>query len=62
MKEVRDQIYRELQNVTAKTAENVFDAIQSEEGYKMVEDLIIKMMVNEQLSISGCIPHLDEMI
>lgn len=62
MKEIRDQIYRELNNVTAKTANNVFQAIQEVEGYKMVEALIIKMMIEEGISVSGCIPHVNEMI
>lgn len=62
MKKVRDQIFTELKKVTPKMANNVFEAIQTERGYKMVEELIIKMMVDEQISISGCIPHINEMI
>ncbi len=62
MKKVRDQIFIELGKVTPKMADNVFNAIQDERGYKMVEELIIKMMVDEQISISGCIPHINEMI
>ena len=62
MKEVRNEIARELQKVTPVSAENVYQAIQSEVGYKMVEALIIKMMVNEQMSASGCIPHVNDMI
>jgi hypothetical protein len=62
MKKVRDQIAIQLEKVTSKSAINVFEAIQDKAGYKMVEEMIIKMMVNEQMTISGCIPHINEML
>ncbi|MBK5192979.1 MAG: hypothetical protein JJE07_07165 [Flavobacteriaceae bacterium] len=62
MKKLRDQIFAELKKVTPKTAGNVFNAIQYERGYKMVEELIIEMMVDEQMSISGCIPNVNREI
>lgn len=62
MKAVRDQIFNELKKVTPKMADSVFNAVQTERGYKMVEELIIKMMVNEQIRISSCIPHINDMI
>jgi hypothetical protein len=62
MKEVRNNIAKELARVCSRSAGKVFNAIQHERGYKMVEELIIKMMVYEQMTISGCIPHINEML
>jgi hypothetical protein len=62
MKKLRNQIFAELKKVTSKSAKNVFNAIQHERGYKMVEELIIHMMVDEQMSISGCIPNVNREI
>ncbi len=61
-KSIRDQIAKELERQTAKTAPNVHYHIQSEVGYKMVEGMIIKMSAIEGFSISGCIPQVDDQI
>lgn len=59
---IRDQIARELERQTAKTAPNVYYHIQTEVGYKMVEAMIIQMSAIEGFSISGCIPQIDDQI
>lgn len=61
-KKVRDQIFSELKRVTPKMAGSVFNAIQTEHGYKMVEEMIIRMMINEQFKISSCISPVNSMI
>lgn len=62
MKEVRQAIKEALQTVTAKNAPTVYEAIQTEIGYKGIEDMIINMMIDENMTASACIPHIEEMI
>tara|TARA_B100000929_G_scaffold108284_1_gene85837 strand:+ start:2009 stop:2206 length:198 start_codon:yes stop_codon:yes gene_type:complete len=62
MKELRQEIANALKGATSKTAPNVYAKIQDGEGYQMVEELIIKMMVEEQFTAAGCIPHIDKML
>ncbi len=62
MKELRKEIANALKNATPKTAPNVFAKIQDKEGYQMIEELIIKMMIEEQFSAAGCIPHINQML
>lgn len=59
MKELRDQIAAVLSKVTPRTAEEVYKAIQTAEGYKNTEERILEMMAQEGMTISGCIPQLD---
>tara|TARA_R110000744_G_scaffold11247_4_gene34292 strand:+ start:798 stop:986 length:189 start_codon:yes stop_codon:yes gene_type:complete len=59
MKELRDNIKSVLATVTLINAPTVFDYIQSEQGYKTIEETMIRMMVDENLSASGCIPHIE---
>lgn len=62
MKELRNRIYEELKKVTAVSAPDLYEAIQTESGYKQAEEMIIQMMYDEQMSISGCIPNVNNMI
>jgi hypothetical protein len=62
MKEVRQDIKNALSTVTAFNAPMVYDAIQTEVGYKNIEDLIINMMIDENMTASACIPHIEEML
>lgn len=61
-KQLRQQIASVLGNVTAKTAPNVYDMIQSENGYKTIEDMIIRLAIENQMSVSACIPQIENMI
>lgn len=62
MKKVRESIKNALQTVTAENAPTVYEAIQTELGYKSIEDMIINMMIDENMTASACIPHVEEMI
>ena len=61
-KQLRQKIQNVLANVTPSTAPNIYETIQAENGYKTIEDMIIKMSINENISISGCIPHIENML
>lgn len=56
----RDNIAKVLSKVTERSAPNVYEAIQTEEGYREVETEIIRMVAEECLTISGTIPHINE--
>jgi hypothetical protein len=59
---LRAKIQTVLSNVGPKTAPNIYETIQAENGYKTIEDMIIKMAINENISINGCIPHIENML
>ncbi|WP_435415032.1 hypothetical protein [Polaribacter aestuariivivens] len=61
-KKLRAKIQAELGNVNQKTAPKIYETIQAENGYKTIEDMIIKMSINDNISINGCIPHVENMI
>jgi len=62
MKEVRQNVKQALESVTKSNAPMVFEAIQTENGYKNIEDLIINMMIDNSMTASACIPHIEEML
>jgi hypothetical protein len=59
MKKVRQDVANALSTVTMKNAPMVYGAIQTETGYKNMEDRIINLMIDENITASGCIPHLE---
>jgi hypothetical protein len=59
MTELRNEIAKVLKTVTEKSAPRVFEGIQSELGYKNIEDKIINMMLDNNISASATIPHLE---
>lgn len=59
MKAVRNDIKNALQQVTKTNAPMVYNAIQTELGYKNLEDRIINMMIDDNMTASACIPHLE---
>lgn len=61
-KKLRAKIQEELSNVSSVTTPKIYDTIQAENGYKTIEDMIIKMAINENISINGCIPHIEQML
>ena len=51
-KKVRKTIKKELQTVNSSNAPRVFEAIQTDLGYKNIEDRIINMMIdNNRLTV-----------
>lgn len=61
-KQLRDEIYRVLKNVSSSNAPNLYQSIQSEVGYKNIEAKMIDMVLTEQLTPSACIPHLERQL
>jgi UDP:flavonoid glycosyltransferase YjiC (YdhE family) len=45
--------------VTKANSPKVYEAIQTEQGYKAIEEIIINKLVSYGFSISGCIPHIE---
>jgi hypothetical protein len=62
MKELRTAIKKALETVTPQNAPTVYNTIQSEQGYKTIEDMIIHMMVNDNITASACIPYIEEQL
>ena len=59
---LRKKVQEVLSTVTEKTAPNIYDTIQAENGYKTIEDMMIKMAINDSISLSGTIPHIENML
>ena len=61
-KKLREKIKLELSKVTAVNMPAVYALIQTQSGYKKVENDIITMMVNNGYSAGGCIPNLERIL
>jgi hypothetical protein len=61
-KQLRDEIHRVLQNVDTSNAPRIHSAIKTERGYKQIEARIINMVIDDQLTPSACIPHLERQL
>lgn len=61
-KQVRQEVYNALQMVTAANAANVFEGIQTESGYQNIEDMMINMMIDDNMTASATIPHIETML
>ncbi len=58
--QIREKVKETLATVTAANAPIIYNLIQSESGYKIVEEqLIQKVCQNNNITISACIPHLE---
>lgn len=62
MEDIRNSIADVLETVTPENSPRVYEAIQSELGYKNVEDQIINLMIDQTMTASACIPHVEEML
>lgn len=60
MKEVRTAVEQALKKVTKTNAPRIYEAIQTEQGYSLIEDRIINMMIDNNFTASACIPHIEE--
>lgn len=59
---VRNHIAEVLKNVTGKNSPSVHLLVQTELGYKGIEERIIVMMQSDNISASACIPHIEKEI
>lgn len=59
---LRDQIYNDLQNVSVANAPKINDALQTESGYQNIEERIITLVCNENLTPNAAIPHIENMM
>jgi len=56
---LRVEIMTQLKRVTSLNAPNVLKLIQSESGYRDMEQRIVRMVACEGLTPSACIPHIE---
>jgi len=61
-KQLRARIKKELATVNSSNAPKVFETIQAENGYKTIEDMIIRMFIKDKISINACIPQIEAML
>jgi hypothetical protein len=57
--QLRSEIMTQLKRVTSQNAPNVWKLIQTESGYRDMENRIIRMVATEGLTPSACIPHIE---
>ena len=57
--QLRTEIMSQLKRVTSMNAPNVWKLIQTESGYRDMENRIIRMVATEGLTPSACIPHIE---
>lgn len=63
MNQLRDQIADVLSSVTEKSnLPKLLEYINTTEGYKTVEAMIIEMMEEEGISASGCLYYINEQL
>jgi hypothetical protein len=59
METIRNEVANALNTVTPEAAPRVYEAIQSELGYKHIEDKAINMMIDNRMTASATIPHIE---
>ena len=57
--QIRNEIKEQLSKVNKSNAPKLYEVIQTENGYKGIEEKIIKMMIQNNFTVSSCIPHLE---
>ena len=57
--QLRAEIMAQLRRVTTLNAPNVWKLLQSESGYRDMENRIVRMVAVEGLTPSACIPHIE---
>ncbi len=58
-KQIRDKIAQILKQVKPDEFPTVYEFIQTENGYKRVENRMITMFINEDVSLSGTLMHIE---
>ncbi len=56
---LREYIKSALATVTLANSPTIHKLIQTESGYKIVEEILIAKMIQNNFSASACIPHLE---
>lgn len=56
---LRKEIFEQLQKVSKKNCPKIYEILQTADGYLWIEDKIINMLINERLTPSACIPHIE---
>jgi hypothetical protein len=57
--QLRTEIMAQLKRVTSQNAPNVWKLIQTESGYRDMENSIVRMVAVEGLTPSACIPQIE---
>lgn len=57
--QLRKEILEQLQKVTKSNAPKIYSKIQSETGYREMEQRIIIMVANERITPSAAIPQIE---
>lgn len=57
--ELRNAIKNTLATVTEANSPTIYQLIQTEQGYKFVEEKLIEKVCKNNLTVSACIPHLE---
>lgn len=58
-KKLREEILRQLKRVTEANAPNLFEMMQSPQGYEQVEQLVIEKVLHDQMVPAAVIPMLE---
>lgn len=56
---IRIKIKEILETVTKVNSPKVYEIIQTESGYKMLEEMIINKVCLSNITPSACIPHIE---
>jgi hypothetical protein len=56
---LREEILRQLKRVTEANAPNLFEMMQSPQGYEQVEQLVIDKVLHDQMVPAAVIPLLE---
>ena len=58
-KQLRQKIQKILQNVDRKQYPEIYRAIQVETGYQNIENQMIKMAINDGISLDATLYHIE---
>ena len=58
-KQLRDKIAKILKRVKPDEFPTIYEFIQTENGYKRIENMMITMFINEDVSLSGTLMHIE---
>lgn len=60
-KRLRQEIMEQLKKLNSrpKLVPNIYQLIQTKKGYQWVESRIIQMIINDGITVSACIPHIE---
>ena len=61
-KKLRAKIAKVLKAVKPNINPTIYEFIQVKTGYKRVENMMIEMMINDNMSASATIPHIEKML